>query len=419
MREIIFSKKFTISLIVTVCIFHVLLLAGCANLNLRSSTAVGPSVSSSYPEQEAIGPVGVLPKLDVIIPVFDPGLPEDPNDYDDENIWPELRRAEANRFAYKLKEKLEATGQFGSVRVTPDRTATGDLYILGRIEQSNGEKVEIAVEVIDISGQEWLDESFEYEVSEAFHKNFRNRGKDSYDPLFEETAAEIAEALSNHDPKELEDLRYLADIRFGASFSDSAFMQHMEVDGNQFNLTSKPSDYDPMLQRVKAIRVRDQLFVDGLQNKYAAFSTQMNDSYLMWQEQSLLETKAKRAADWKAIGQALGGAALLGLGVLSAVAGGNSSSSSANSASSLGLILGGIGGVALISQSFKTSEEAKLHRDSLNELGQSVDLELAPQVIAFDKESVELNGDAKEQFMQWRIFLQKVYSEEKTPDVQF
>ncbi len=414
-----FSKKITISLIVTVCILHVLLLAGCTNNNLRPSTAVGPSVSSSYSEPKTIDPIETLPKLDVIIPVFDPGLPEDPDDYDDENIWPELRRAEAKRFAYKLKEKLEATGQFGSIRVTPDKTATGDLYILGRIEQSNGEGVEIAIEVIDISGQEWLDESFEYEVSEAFHKNIRNKGKDSYDPLFEEAAAEVAGALNDHNPKELEDLRYLSDLRFGASFSDSTFMRHLEVDGNQFNLLSKPSDHDPMWQRVRAIRVRDQLFIDGLQNNYAAFSTQMNDSYLMWQEQSLLEIKAKRTADRKKIGQALGGAALIGLGILSAITGGNSSSSGANTASTMGLILGGIGGVALISQSFKTSEEAKLHRDSLNELGQSVDLELAPQVIAFDKESVELSGDAKEQFMQWRTFLQKVYSEEKTPDVQF
>ena len=69
-------------------------------------------------------------------------------------------------------------------------------------------------------------------------------------------------------------------------------------------------------------------------------------------------------------------------------------------------------------QSFRTSEEANVHRDTLNELGQSVDLELAPKVIAFNKASVELTGNAREQFMQWRTFLQKIYSEEKTPDVQ-
>jgi len=413
-----FPKKLDISFILIICILHVFLLSGCATNNTMSSTGVGPSLSSSYLKLNEIDSVQASPKLDVIIPVFDPGLPEDPDDYEDENIWPEIRRAEANRFAYKLKEKLDETGQFGSVRVTPDRTATGDLYILGQINESNGEEVEIAVEVIDISGREWLDESFDHEISEAFHKNYRNRGKDSYDPLFEKIASEIVEELNDHESKELEDLHYLSDIRFGANLSDSEFMQYIEIDENQIKLVGKPSDQDPMFRRVKAIRVRDQLFVDDLQNNYAAFSSKMNDSYLMWQNQSLLEIKAKRAANQKAIAQAIGGVALIGLGVLAAVAGGSSNSSAARTGGTIGLLAGGIGGAALITQSFRSNEEANVHRDTLNELGQSVDLELGPKVIAFNKTSVELTGNAREQFIQWRAFLQKIYSEEKTPDVQ-
>ena len=95
-----------------------------------------------------------------------------------------------------------------------------------------------------------------------------------------------------------------------------------------------------------------------------------------------------------------------------------STSPATQTASTLGLLAGGIGGAILIGDSFRTSEEANVHRDTLNELGKSVDLEFAPKVIAFNKKSVELTGNAKEQFMQWRIFLQKIYSEEKTPDVQ-
>jgi len=39
-------------------------------------------------------------------------------------------------------------------------------------------------------------------------------------------------------------------------------------------------------------------------------------------------------------------------------------------------------------------------------------------VIAFQKETVELTGTAKEQFAQWREFLQKIFEQEKTPQVQ-
>ncbi len=403
--------------LVTVCIIFSFLFSGCATKN-RTSSTVGPPLSSSFSKPEGIESVVIPQKLDLIIPVFDPGLPEGPVSSEEENIWPELRRAEANRFAYKLKEKLEATGQFGAIRVTPDNTATGDLYILGRIVESNGEEVEIEIEVIDISGKRWFIEQFDHKVAEGFHRDMRNDGKDAYDPLFEEAAEKIIEELSYHGLKELENLHYLADIRFGANFSDSAFMQYMKTNGGEYTLVSKPSDDDPMLQRVRAIRVRDQLFVDSLQDNYAFFSEQMNESYLMWQKQSLLEMQAERAANKQAIGQAIGGVLFIGLAVLAAVAGANSDSIGSSTAGATGAILGGMAGASLLGQSFKTSAEAKVHRDSLNELGQSVDMELAPRVIAFEKESVELTGNAREQFMQWRTFLQKIYSEEMTPDVQ-
>ena len=404
--------------IVTVFLIYAFLLSGCATKN-RTSSTVGPPLSSSLPEPETNKPVEVItPKLDVIIPVFDPGLPEDPADYEKEKIWPELRRAEANRFAHKLKEELEKTSQLGAIRVTPDKTATGDLYVLGRIEESNGQEIAIEIEVIDISGKKWLAESFEHEVSPAFHRNQRNAGMDPYDPLFAEAAAAIIAELSKHSLQELEDLHYLADLRFGANFSESTFKQYMKADDGKFTLVSKPSDEDPMLQRVRAIRVRDQLFVDSLQDNYAGFSQQMNESYLMWQEQSLLEMQAERAASRKSIGQAVGGVLLVGLAVLSAVAGGRSKSSGGSAAGAAGAIIGGVAGVSLISGSFKTSEETKVHREALNELGQSIDMSLAPQVIAFEKESVELTGDAREQFMQWRTFLQKIYAEEMTPDIK-
>lgn len=403
--------------LIAVFMIFVFLFVGCAP-RTRTTTAVGPPLSSSIPRSEKVHLPPQTPKLDVIIPVFDPGLPAENNESADESIWPELRRAEANRFAFKLKEQLEATQRFGAVRVTPDATATGDLYIIGRIEQSNGEEVEIAVEVIDIGGRRWLDDSFQHKVSETFHRDQRNNGQDPYDPLFIETAAAIVAELENHHEKELENLHYLADLRFGANFSEESFKQYLGFDGKEYTLVGKPSEMDPMLQRVRAIRVRDQLFVDNLQNNYATFSEQMTESYLMWQKQSLFEVQAERAAGRKAIGQAVGGVLLVGLAVLSAVAGARSDSIGGSTAGATGAILGGMAGASLISNSFKTSEEAKVHRESLNELGQSVDMALSPQVIAFEKESVELTGDARQQFRQWRAFLQKIYTEESTPDVQ-
>jgi hypothetical protein len=400
--------------ILTVFVILTFFLSGCATHN-RTTSTVGPVPSSSY-SKAVKNQATPAPLLEVIIPVFDPGLPE--SEEDAKELWPELRRAEANRFALKMKQALEATGKFGAVRVTPDGSATGDLYILGRIKASNGREVAVEIEVVDISGKRWLKKSFEHEVSPDFHRDQRNKGIDPYDPLFETAAAKIVEELSDHSLQELEDLQYIADLRFGTNFSEETFMQYMETRGNTFFLVSKPSDNDPMLARVKAIRVRDQLFIDSLQDNYASFSDQMNESYLMWQEQSLFETQAAREAKRKSMGQALGGVVLIGLAVLAGVAGSNSNSTGASAAGTTGAIIGGLAGASLLSKSFKTSEEAKVHREALNELGQSIDMELSPRVIAFEKQSVELTGDAREQFAQWREFLQKIYAEEQTPDVQ-
>ena len=71
----------------------------------------------------------------------------------------------------------------------------------------------------------------------------------------------------------------------------------------------------------------------------------------------------------------------------------------------------------MLSESFKNVEEAKLHRNALNEMGGSINLEFSPQVVEFENETVELTGNAEQQFSQWRLFLQSIFEQESTPDV--
>jgi len=383
-----------------------------------SGPNVGPQLSSLF---DPTGPAEVdpaKPRLDVIVPVFDPGLSDAGRNYEEEGVWPELRRAEANRFAVKLKEALEKTGAFGAVRVTPDRNATGDLYVLGTIVESNGEDVEIQVEVVDVSGRSWFVRNFDHEVSPGFHKNTRNDGLDPYDPVFEEAANRVAHELDDYSVAELENLGRLTELRFGSNFAEEAFAAHLETKRNTVALRSFPSETDPMLERTRAVRVRDQLFVDGLQDHYRAFSADMQESYLIWQEQSLFEIQARRDANEEALGEAALGVLAIGLGVLAVIAGANSDSAAGQTAGVTGGVVAGTLGATLLSSSFQTSKEAKVHREALAELGESIDIDLAPRVVAFNEKTIELTGTAKEQFAQWRAFLQRVFEEERTPNVQ-
>jgi hypothetical protein len=81
-------------------------------------------------------------------------------------------------------------------------------------------------------------------------------------------------------------------------------------------------------------------------------------------------------------------------------------------------VVAGIGGAVLINSGLTSKAEAKMHADAINELGQSVDLEMSPQVVKFEQETAELTGDVEDQFQQWRDFMAKMYELEATPQTQ-
>jgi microcompartment protein CcmK/EutM len=173
-----------------------------------------------------------------------------------------------------------------------------------------------------------------------------------------------------------------------------------------------PSDSDPLFQRVKAVRVREQLFVDKLQQNYLSFSQHMNNSYLVWQEASFTEMQLRQEAKKEGIYKTIGGVLLIALAIAAGV------SRSSNVALDTAAILGGMGGAVLISSGFKSREEEKIHQDAINELGESINLELESQVISFEDQTVELTGNIQQQFAQWRKFLQRIYEQELTPNTE-
>ena len=409
---------------------------------------IGPSTSTLIEKQTAIAKEQQnSPKLDVVIPVFDPGLA---GVGDKEIVWPEMRRAEANSFAWKLKKALEDSGRFNVVRVTPDRRATGELYIVGRIIESTGEGVEIAIQVFDIAGRDLItanrtsnfnfiagivdtkkivgdsvsEKSFSHSVDDNFFKDIRNKGKDSYQPVFDDAATYVVSLLKDIGIDDIMALKNIADLRFAASFSNEVFSEHMTTNKDgAIALVSMPAKNDPTLEKIRAIRIRDQLFVDKLQTEYQGFYQKFEKTHSVWQEQVLVETKARSDAKAKAAAQAVGAAVLIGLSIAAGKSVGREIRSGKTSRGHVELgayaaVGAGIGAIKMIGNSLQSVKEAGMHNELINELGQSVDMEVAPQVVAFEESQAELVGTAGEQFAQWRAFLKKLYELEKTPDRQ-
>lgn len=384
-------------------------LTGCATTGTTPSPEVGPgSTTTAASTTDAYRGV----RLDVIVPIFDPGLPEDSDDYEKEGVWPELRRAEANRFAVTLKRALQDTRAFGDVRVSPDTEATGDLYVIGAIEKSDGQDVKIALDVVDIGGRRWKRDRYRHRVKEYFWRDPRNAGKDPYQPVFDEAAADIAKLVMKRSAETLSNLRHLAEIRFAKSFSEEAFADYIRERNGRVTLTALPDRDDPMLGRTRAIRVREGLFMDRLQTHYDAFTQRTDAGYAAWQEHSLTEVKARNAARGRALVQGVVGAALAVGGAYAAIKGDAELDPGREVAGVTAAIVGGV----LIAKSFENSAQGKVHAEALAELGESLDVEVAPQVVELEGTTTELTGDAREQFRQWRAFLKRIHAEERTAE---
>ena len=390
-------------------LYILVLLGGCAT---SGGYDVGPGASSKLVKQSAGVSSRPAVPLSVVIPVLDPNIPDDPNEYAAKSIWPELRRAEANRFAVKLRDSLADTEAFGSVRVSPDKTATAHLYVNAKILTSNGEDIEIAVRLVDISGKSLMTKTYKHRVTEYEFEDPRLAGKDLYSTVFELAAKDIAKVARKQKPKRIAELNAIEEMRFAETFSPDYFSNYIRTSSSgKTKLMSLPADDDVMLNRVKSLRIKDQMFVDNMQVDYENFRNDMNEDYILWQKQAFTESKAAREA-------ASAASAKMFMGLLSVVAGAAIANNSGSSLGNYGGAAIAVAGIATIADGIQDSKEATAHRESLSEMGRSLNIQLAPQVMEMEDRTLELRGNAVEQYTAWRAYLLDVYNKEKTPEIE-
>lgn len=390
-----------------ICLVTVLaLISGCATTT--GGYAVGPRGESEN-TNSGIPKEITSTQLSILVPIFDPNIPKNSDDYKRKGVWPELRRAEANRFSVQLRDALADTKAFGAVRVSPDDTATAHLYVHGKILQSNGEDIHLSVSVTDIAGKRLLKKTYKHRVSEYAFNDPRKKGVDVYEPIFSMVAMDVVKLTKKLKTKYITQLNGIEEMRFAESFSPDYFSGYISSRFKVTKLIGFPADNDPMLQRVRSLRVRDQMFIDNIQVDYDDFRQTMNADYSTWQKQAFYESKAAREARAAANAQML-------VGIL-AVAAGASAASNSNSSGGYdrGLALA-TAGVASIASGVQKSKDSKAHLESLSEIGRSLNIQLAPKVIEMEDRTIELTGTASEQYTSWRAYLREIYLSEQTPE---
>lgn len=359
--------------------------------------------TSAIPPLE--GPIQAAPEnalLDVGILVFDPGL----EDYDEEQqIYPEVRKAEARFMPRLLAEAMQNSAAWGAVRVIPSDRQAVDLLVRGRIVSSDGETLELHIVAHDARGAQWLDKSYTAHASKYAYAPTTRNTYDPFQAIYHMIANDLARYQEALTVAQREDIRLVSELQFARSFSPQAFAGYLsENRKGVLEIRRLPADDDPMLERIRSIRERDQLFVDTLQEHYGHFSGEMQVPYQEWRKMSYEEAIALQELQAESPRNLIAG----GVSILAGIYAAGSSESSSRAAGNVAIIGGGY----LLKSGLEKRAEAQIHVAALEELGMSLEAEITPRVIELEDRTVMLSGNVEEQYAQWRELLADIYQAE-------
>jgi hypothetical protein len=366
-----------------------------------------PAVAGKQPV-EAIQAESEIPEdllLDVGIRVFDPGLPEeDESALEEQGIYADVRRAEARWVPYHLKNSLEATGQWGAVRVLPTGAEKVDVLVTGEIVLSNGLFMVVDVKAVDAKGRVWRDGRYKCEADPFAYVPEALEADDPYQSLYNEIANDLVKSRDKLKEDEIRELRELSRMRFAQDIAPASFGDYLSVNKRgKWSLERLPAAGDTMMVRVAGVSERDDMFVDTINEFYAEFYANMREPYDDWRTFSFEEQQNLREIRRKArTRKILGGLLLLGAAF----------AEPASSAAGAARDAAAIGGAITLASGIEKGKEAKIHREALKELAASFDAEIAPLVVEVEGRTLKLEGSAETQYAEWREFLTRIFSTE-------
>ncbi len=378
-------------------LFIVLLASGCAHQSkqvLEQRSLV--SAQMEIPEDQL---------LDVGVVVFDPGLSEEPGEQEEGNLE-EIRKAESRYFATHLKNTLQNSGQWGAVRVVASTEAVTDVQITGRIVESDGVILSIAIIARDVTGRLLLDDVYEQQLEENTSYPDMGRGnREAFQNLYNAVANDLLDARQKLKVKELRSIRKTAMLTFAEDLAPDAFSGYLEEgDDSRTQIVRLPAADDPMVKRMDRMRERDGMLIDTIDGYYDNFYGEMQESYGNWRKIHREELIAKREIEAASRDRYLLGAAAI-LGAIALEVAGIPGTSILQSVMV-------VGGAVVIKSGWDKGEEAEIHSDAIKELDQSFESEVKPQVLDVEGQTVKLQGSAETQYENWRHMLRKIYDAE-------
>lgn len=377
------------------CLSGLLLLGGCSTTTVKTTDVV-PIMQQNEEIAEAL-------LLDVGVVIFDPGHKEALESTDEENIvFSEVRNAEARYFPHLVVNTLQTSAAWGAVRVVPNPQTAVDVILQGKILHSDGETLVLHIKVSDASGQPWFDREYTA-VASRYAYDPKRTDHDAFQNIYNEIANDLLSHKKRLSSKNILNVRTIAELKFAKSFAPQTFEQHLSTNKNGHLMVNRlPADNDPMIKRIRQIRERDYLFIDTMQEYYGTFAREMKRPYWRWRQESYDEVMALRSLQNSARNRTIAGAATLIAGIFAAS---NSSSAVTRTVGSTAMAAGGY----IIKSGIDKDSESKIHIEALQELGDSLEASIEPQIIELEDRTVTLSGTVDNQYQQWKEILQEIY----------
>jgi hypothetical protein len=376
----------------------VALLAGCVVNEQRPMQRVAAERATTEVAEDEL--------LDVGVRLFDPNVPASAEQQEKDRVFPEVRKAESRYIPLVIRDTLENTGQWGQVRVLPGDGTGMEVFVDGRILESNGRELRLQLVVTDATGRTWFDKVYAGEADTRAYKDGLSKPGDPFENVYNTFANDLLAARRALSREQRVDLRRVAELRFAADLAPYAFGGYLAKDRKGlYSAVRLPAEDDPVVQRMDRVRERDYALVDTLNEHYASFGGSMAEPYTQWRKANYEELEAEAQAKREALTrQVLGAVAIVG-GIMA----GEATGSSAGSAAATAAV---IGGMYAFKSGLDRRAEIKIHTESLKQLGDSFQSEVQPLVVDVEGRTLELKGSAEQQYAEWRQLLRELYENE-------
>ena len=369
------------------------LLTSCATTEIVTTTSE-PAMVAQVPIEDAL-------RLDVMILPFDPNLERIEAIESDIPVSAEVRRAESRYQAYHLKETLEQTGNWGVVRVIPSPSNFQPLLVQAKILASDGENLRLFVKATDAAGSVWINKEYSDSASKYAYQSVR---EDPFQDIYNQVANDLLKAHQARNASSIINIQNVARLKFAADLSPESVSNYLQTDRRgRVTVTQLPAENDLVMRRVGRLREQENLFVDTMDDYYLNFYRNVKPSYDEWRYATYDEAVRLRQMQKQARNRLLAGAALIAGGVYA----GSQSETWAGDAAAAGAVVGGIGAVKSGMDRYK---QAEIHEQALAELTQSLGMEIEPNVLQIEGQSIELEGTLDAQYGQWRRILKEIYA---------